>query len=140
MDVISRTSFAYFEPWSGAIDTWERIQEAGKIDDLENILDGAYPDGIDESELNDLLWFEPETIYNWLDIPTYEQEEALKIIYEYENNDPEYLDWTEDNSGLDRNDLTEVEELAELLDDEDNRQDYMAEMEDEDEDEPETDD
>ena len=131
MDVISRTSFSRFEPWSGAVDTWERIQEAGKIDDLENILECEYPDGIDETELNDLLWFEPETIYEWLDMPTDEQEKALDIISEWENNDPKYLEWTEDNSGLSRDDLAEVEELAELLDDEENQREYREEMEDE---------
>lgn len=132
MDVICRKSFADFEPWSGAVDTWERIQEVGKIDDLENILEDVYPDGIDETELNDLLWFEPETIYEWLDMPTDEQEEALEIISEWENSDPEYLEWTEDNSGLSRDDLAEVEELAELLDDMDNQREYRDEMEDED--------
>ena len=137
MDVICRKSFADFEPWSGAVDMWEHIQEANKIDDLENILECDYPDGIDETELNDLLWFEPETIYEWLNMPTDEQEEALETISKWENNDPEYLEWTEDNSGLSRDDLAEVEELAELLDDVDNQREYREEMEDEDE--PETD-
>lgn len=143
MDVIIRKSFGDFEPWSGAVDTWERIQEAGKIDDLENILEIEYPDGIDETELNDLLWFEPETVFEWLDMPTDEQMDALDIISEWKNNDPKYLDWTEDNSRLSRNELSEVEELAELLDDEDNQREYRDEMEDEDndgnEDEPQTD-
>ena len=133
MDVISRTSFSGFEPWSGAVDTWERIQEANKIDELENILECEYPDGIEDVELNDLLWFEPETIYEWLDMTTDEQEKALDIISKWENNNPEYLEWTEDNSRLSRNDLSEVEELAELLDDEDNQREYryQEEMEDE---------
>ena len=139
MDVICRKSFADFEPWSGAVDTWERIQEAGKIDDLENILEIDYPDGIEDVELNDLLWFEPETIFEWLDMPTDEQEKALETISEWENNDPEYLEWTEDNSGLSRDDLAEVEELAELLDDMENQREYRDEMEDEDGEEEETD-
>ena len=133
MDVISRTSFSGFEPWSGAVDTWERIQEANKIDELENILECEYPDGIEDVELNDLLWFEPETIYEWLDMPTDKQEKALDIISEWENNNPKYLEWTEYNRGLSRDDLAEVEELAELLDDEDNQREYQEEMEDEDE-------
>ena len=137
MDVIIRKNFSDFEPWSGAVDTWERIQEAGKIDDLENILEIDYPDGIDETELNDLLWFEPETVFEWLDMPTEEQEKALETISEWENNDPEYLEWTENNSRLSRDDLAEVEELAELLDDEENQREYQEEMEDKDE--PETD-
>ena len=57
-----------FEAWSGAKDTLERIQREGKCEALENILEELYPDGMTETELNDLLWFEPETVYEWLGI------------------------------------------------------------------------
>ena len=57
-----------FEAWSGAKDTLERIQREGKCTELENILEELYPDGMTETELNDLLWFEPETVYEWLGI------------------------------------------------------------------------
>ena len=57
-----------FEAWSGAVDTLERIQREGKCAELENILEELYPDGMTETELNDLLWFEPETVYEWLGI------------------------------------------------------------------------
>lgn len=57
-----------FEAWSGAKETLERIQREGKCAELENVLEELYPDGMTETELNDLLWFEPETIYEWLGI------------------------------------------------------------------------
>ena len=57
-----------FQAWSGAKDTLERIQREGKCELLEQILEDIYPDGMTETELNDLLWFEPETIYEWLGI------------------------------------------------------------------------
>lgn len=57
-----------FKAWSGAVDTLERIQREGKCAELENILEELYPDGMTETELNDLLWFEPETVYEWLGI------------------------------------------------------------------------
>ena len=57
-----------FEAWSGAKETLERIQCEGKCAELENILEELYPDGMTETELNDLLWFEPETVYEWLGI------------------------------------------------------------------------
>ena len=57
-----------FEAWSGAKDTLERIQREGKCTELENILEELYPDGMTETELKDLLWFEPETVYEWLGI------------------------------------------------------------------------
>ena len=62
-----------FEAWSGARETLERIQREGKCAELENVLEELYPDGMTETELNDLLWFEPETIYEWLGIRSEEQ-------------------------------------------------------------------
>ena len=62
-----------FEAWSGAKDTLERIQREGKCAELENVLEELYPDGMTETELNDLLWFEPETVYEWLGIRSEEQ-------------------------------------------------------------------
>ena len=71
MSTITKTMDIYdFEPWSGAVDTYERIEREGKLDELDDILDEVYPDGIDETELNDLLWFEPETVYEWLGMRT----------------------------------------------------------------------
>ena len=57
-----------FEAWSGAKETLERIQREGKCAELENVLEKLYPDGMTETELNDLLWFDSETVYEWLGI------------------------------------------------------------------------
>ena len=57
-----------FQAWSGAKETLERIQREGKCAELENVLEELYPDGMTETELNDLLWFESETVYEWLGI------------------------------------------------------------------------
>ena len=57
-----------FQAWSGAVDTLERIQREGKCTELENILEELYPDGMTETELNDLLWFDSESVYEWLGI------------------------------------------------------------------------
>lgn len=65
-----------FEPWSGAVDTYERIYNEGKLDDLESLLEELYPEGIEETQLNDLLWFEDEWLFECLGI-------------EEENNDEE---------------------------------------------------
>lgn len=62
-----------FQAWSGAKETLERIQREGKCEALENILEELYPDGMTETELNDLLWFESETVYEWLEIRSEEQ-------------------------------------------------------------------
>ena len=62
-----------FQAWSGAKDTLDRIQREGKCAELENVLEELYPDGMTETELNDLLWFDSESVYEWLGIRSEEQ-------------------------------------------------------------------
>ena len=62
-----------FQAWSGAKDTLDRIQREGKCGLLEQILEDTYPDGMTETELNDLLWFDSESVYEWLGIRSEEQ-------------------------------------------------------------------
>ena len=64
-----------FTPWSGAIATYETIEEAGKLEDLEFLLEDIYPDGLTETELNDILWFEDEWLFETLGIETEDEEE-----------------------------------------------------------------
>ena len=84
MKIYTEKSLADFEWWSGAKDTAETIEEKlGEKgwEQLDSILEEQYPDGIDETELNDLLWFEPEIIYEWLGIAEEEEEEEEEIDY-----------------------------------------------------------
>ncbi len=39
-----------------------------QFDELESMLDELYPDGMTETQLNDLMWFDFDTIKNWLGI------------------------------------------------------------------------
>ena len=66
---ISR-SFSEYTPWSGAVDTYNTIREANKLDALESYFDELYPDSecIDETTVNDILWFEPESVFEYLGI------------------------------------------------------------------------
>ena len=59
-----------FKAWNGAIDTLDRIKRAGKCEKLELILEDTYPYGMTETELNDLLWFEADEVYNWIGLRT----------------------------------------------------------------------
>lgn len=52
-----------FEPWSGAVETYDKITIAGYGEEFIQQLDGIYPDGITQTQLNDLLWFEEEWCY-----------------------------------------------------------------------------
>ena len=75
MKIIKEISFSQFEPWSGAVDTYNLIVEAGKEDELEAILEDLYPDGLSDTELNDLLWFESEWLLESLGIAEEEDED-----------------------------------------------------------------
>lgn len=55
-----------FKAWSGAVETQEAIIEAGKDEEFESLIDEIYPDGIDETKLNDILWFEEDWIFESL--------------------------------------------------------------------------
>ena len=99
-----------FQAWSGAKDTLDRIQREGKCAELENVLEELYPDGMTETELNDLLWFEPETVYEWLGIRS--EEQIKKEIKEAEEELAEVQSNLEDN--LDDDELT-TEERAEII-------------------------
>ena len=99
-----------FNAWSGAVDTLDRIQREGKCAELENILEELYPDGMTETELNDLLWFDSESVYEWLGIRSEEQIE--KEIKEAEEELAEVQSNLEDD--LDDDELT-TEERAEII-------------------------
>ena len=78
MKIYIETPLSQFEFWSGAKDTaeriWEEMGESG-FDTIEAILEDTYPEGIDETTLNDIFWFEPETTYEWLGMSNDEEEE-----------------------------------------------------------------
>lgn len=66
-----------YEPWGGAKEIWERIVEEGKEQDLENLLAEMEPERkgpVDETYLNDLLWFDWEWVYECLGIKDKESE------------------------------------------------------------------
>ena len=74
MKIYTELDITRFEAWSGAVDTYNRIVEEGKLDQLEQLLEELYPDGIEETQLNDLLWFEEEWLFECLGISEEEEE------------------------------------------------------------------
>lgn len=64
-----------YTPWSGAVDFYNEIVNAGKLDELEFALDELYPNGLSETELNDLLWFDEEWLRGFLDMDSEEDGE-----------------------------------------------------------------
>ena len=63
-----------FDAWSGAVETKERIIEEGKAEQFDSLIEELYPDGISETQLNDLLWFEEDWLFETLGITEEEEE------------------------------------------------------------------
>lgn len=64
-----------YQPWSGAVYAYNRIIDEGKWDEFESMLEELYPDGMTETQLNDLLWFDSDGLYETLGIEDEEEEE-----------------------------------------------------------------
>ncbi len=58
-----------FKPWSGAVYWHKRIIDAGKGEELLQALEDIFPEGMDETALNDLLRFEPEEAFRLVGLP-----------------------------------------------------------------------
>ena len=74
MKTFNETNLENFDAWSGAVETKERIINEGKANDFDNLIDELYPDGLSETALNDLLWFEEDWIFEMLGIENEEEE------------------------------------------------------------------
>lgn len=58
----------FFNAWSGATDTKETIINEGKTQEFNQLINEIYLDGIEETQLNDILWFEEDWIFEMLGI------------------------------------------------------------------------
>ena len=72
MRVQTEITLKNFNAWSGAKDTKETIIDAGMAEEFDSLIEDIYPDGIDETRLNDILWFDADWICETLGIETEE--------------------------------------------------------------------
>ena len=54
-----------FEFWTGAKDIVEELTDS-ELEQIEQILEEIYPEGMSEFEVNDFFWFERDLIAEWL--------------------------------------------------------------------------
>jgi hypothetical protein len=64
-----------FDAWSRAKDTKETILKHNKERDFEYLIEELYPDGLTDTQLNDLLWFDSEWIFESIGIDEDEENE-----------------------------------------------------------------
>ena len=97
MKISYELNLSTFKAWSGAVDTLDRIRREGKCEELESILEDCYPEGMTETELNDLLWFDDEWIFETLGMRTESEiqseiDEAEERISEIEEEIADLMD------------------------------------------------
>ena len=59
-----------FNAWQGGKDTLNNIIEAGKVEELEFLLEEIFGE-LTATQLNDLLWFDDQWIYEQLSMDEY---------------------------------------------------------------------
>ena len=90
MKIYKEISILDFEPWYGAVQTVEELT-SDELEQIGDILEGmiAEDDGWSETELNDFLWFEMDTIAEWLGYKNWEALEKAHRKHELELDDEE---------------------------------------------------
>ena len=70
LSIIKEVNNWYLEDelWSGAVETMKVIIENDKSQELMYLLEELYPEPVDITTINDLLWFDTDFIYEQLDI------------------------------------------------------------------------
>lgn len=74
MKIYSETSLVNFNFWSGAKDNAEELTSE-QLEQIEAELEELYPDGMSETELNDLFWFDIDWLKELVGIEEEEEEE-----------------------------------------------------------------
>ena len=72
MRVYKEVNAYNFDFWSGAKDTVKYLTDE-EVNMIFEMLEELYPEGMDETEVNDLFWFEDDTIAEWLGYRSFEE-------------------------------------------------------------------
>ena len=72
MKVYKEVNAYNFDFWSGAKDTVKYLTDE-EVNMIFEMLEELYPEGMDETGVNDLFWFEDDTIAEWLGYRSFEE-------------------------------------------------------------------
>lgn len=123
MKITYELELSRFEAWGGGEYTLDRVINEGKVEELEKALEELYPDGLDETTLNDILWFEDEWIFEMCGIRTESEirEELTEAQGELEELMENFLGDSEDLTEEEKEELwtsdyeSDVKELEEKI-------------------------
>ena len=96
------TSLENFEAWSGGRDTLEVLIEKGLCDTVEACLEEVLGEDISDTAINDVLWFERDTIADWCGFSSWEalengEEEEEEEETEEEAEENNFSRWCNEN-------------------------------------------
>ena len=94
------TSLENFEAWSGGRDTLEVLIEKGLCDTVEAFLEEVLGEDISDTAINDVLWFERDTIADWCGFSSWESLENGEEEEETAEEEPEennFSRWCNEN-------------------------------------------
>lgn len=77
MRVHCEISLVNFEFWSGARCRAEQLTYE-ELEQLEFMLEDIYPDGVEDTTINDLLWFDFPVVCEWLGLELDENEDIIR--------------------------------------------------------------
>ena len=97
------TSLENFEAWSGGRDTLEVLIDKGLCDTVEACLEEVLGEDISDTAINDVLWFERDTIAEWCGFSNWEalengEEEEEEETAEEEAEDNNFSRWCANQS------------------------------------------
>lgn len=69
------SDFDSYRPWSGAVENYQELERLGLLGAFESLLEECYPEGISETGINDILWFDFEWVRESLGIEDEEEED-----------------------------------------------------------------
>lgn len=72
MKIYTETRLSSFEFWSGARDTVKYLT-SDELEEIEAIFEEMYPDGIDQTQVNDIFWFDDDWIAEMLGYSCFEE-------------------------------------------------------------------
>ena len=72
MKILSETQLRNFEFWAGATDRVKHLT-GEQLDTIEETLNDMFPDGIDDTTVNDLFWFDEDIIAEWLGYNSFDE-------------------------------------------------------------------
>ena len=126
MKSIEEMSLENFKAWSGGKDTMDDLSHSD-LERLEANLEELYPDGMTDTQLNDILWFERDWIAETLGYRNYEalakqddedwEDHYRTILLEAYNEYEDYVeDWVNEESSDNMEDSSVLDEFKEYLD------------------------